>query len=434
MFRSLRHRNFRLFFSGQFVSLTGSWMQQTALAWLVYRLTRDPWHLGMVGCLGQLPGVLLGLWAGVLVDRMDRRRFVVATQLAALVQAAILATLTLAGRIELWQLYALAAFAGAINAFDLPARQVMIGQLVPAEDRHNAIALNSTIVNGSRIIGPSLAGVIVGVWGEGICFAINAASFVAVLAALLAMRGSFAPPPAPPASALAEIKSGLSYSLTHASIRILLFLLAVTSLAGLPFLVLMPIFADQVLHSGSAGMGLLMAASGVGATAGSLWLARRPGARGLEAIVVRSMAAFGVALLVFSASRSLPVSAVLMAALGLGVMVQFAGVNTLLQELSDEHLRGRVMALYSMVFMGANPLGNFLAGTLAARIGAPWTVALGGCLCLAVALRYVEHFPRVARLRIGPKAQTGLGLSPEGRGTPGPTPGGGSGTILRQTG
>lgn len=435
VFRSLGHRNFRLFFSGQFVSLTGSWMQQVALSWLVYRLTHDPWHLGLVGFVGQLPVAAVGLYAGVLVDRVDRRRLVLVTQTLALAQAAILAALTLSGRITLWQIYALSALAGAISSFDLPARQVMIGQLVPAADRHNAIALNSTIVNGSRVVGPSVAGVLVGVWGEGVCFAVNAASYLAVLAALAAMKGSFGPTGGERGSAVDEIKSGLGYAVAHEPIRILLFLLAVTSLAGMPFLVLMPIFADQVLQKGSAGMGLLMAASGVGATAGSLWLAQRTGAAGLDRIVVRSMAVLGVSLLAFSASRSMALSLALMAAIGLGVMVQFAGVNTLLQELSEERYRGRVMAFYSMVFMAASPIGNFLAGMLAARIGAPWTVALGGCVCLVFALRHAEYLPRQLRLRgcpsgLGLKAQTRIGLSAEGAGGEGPSPEGGPGSIL----
>ncbi|MBI5201203.1 MAG: MFS transporter [Elusimicrobia bacterium] len=436
MFRSLKHRNFRLFFAGQFVSLTGSWMQQTALAWLVYRLTHDPWHLGLVGFVGQMPAAAFGLYAGVLVDRVERRRLVLVTQSLALLQAAILAVLALSGRIELWHLYALSAFAGAINAFDLPARQVMIGQLVPPEDRHNAIALNSTIVNGSRIIGPSVAGVLVGLWGEGICFAANAASYLAVLWALWAMDVSFRAAGTSEASASSEIRSGLGYTLAHEPIRILLFLLAITSLAGLPFLVLMPIFADEILHRGSEGLGLLMGASGVGATAGALWLARRRSAAGLERIVVRVMFVFGAALLVFSGSRSLPLSLAAMAVLGLGIVVQFAGVNTLLQELSEERFRGRVMAFYGMVFMIANPLGNFLAGSLASHIGAPWTVALGGCFCLVFALRHVEYLPRVMRLKarsegIGLRAQSGVGLSPEGDGYAGPSPEGGPGSILK---
>lgn len=404
MFRSLQYRNFKLFFWGQFVSLTGSWMQQVALSWLVYRLTRDPWQLGLVGFLGQFPVFLLGLYAGLLVDRMDRRRLVLATQAAALVQASVLAALTLSHAIELWQIYLLAVVAGAINALDIPARQVMIGELVPAADRHNAIALNSTIVNGSRIVGPAVAGVVVGVWGEGVCFAANAASFLAVLAALLAMQWPRQPEPRAAGSAWHEIRSGVAYALAREPIRILLMLLAVNSVAGLPFLVLMPIFADEVLHAGSAGMGLLMAASGVGATVGSLILANRRRAEGLERIVVRSMVGFGFTLFAFSMSRSLAWSLVLMAGLGFGVMIQFAGVNTLLQELSDDRYRGRVMSFYSMMFMGASPIGNFLGGFAATHIGAPWTVAVGASLCLIVALRYVEYLPRLARVHgRGPK-------------------------------
>ncbi|MBI4423079.1 MAG: MFS transporter [Elusimicrobia bacterium] len=420
MFRSFRHRNFRLFFVGQFVSLTGSWMQQVAQAWLVYRLTRDPFQLGLVGFIGQSPAYLLGLYAGVLVDRSDRRRLVMATQGLSLLQAACLAILTLSGRVELWQVYALAALQGAINCFDLPARQVMIGELVPPEERPNAIALNSTIVNGSRMVGPALAGALVGLWGEGVCFAINAVSFLAVLASLSAMEGARGAPRSKGGeSAVAEIRTGLDYALGHEPIRILLLLLAVTSVAGMPFVVLMPIFADQVLGSGSMGLGLLMAASGVGATLGSLALARRPVADGLDQLVVRTMLGFGVTLVAFSFSTSMAWSCALMGLLGLGVMMQFAGVNTLLQELADDRYRGRVMALYTMVFMGLSPIGSFAAGALARRIGAPWTVALGAAVCIVVALQYVEQLPRLVRLA-GLRARSGgLGLAPVSAAEPG---------------
>ena len=398
MFESLRYRNFRLFFIGQFISLTGTWMQQVALSWLVYRLTRDPFQLGLVGAIGQAPVFVFGLYAGVLADRVDRRRLVMATQATALAQAAVLAALTLSGRIALWQIYLLAAFAGAISSFDIPARQVMIGELVPPEARHNAIALNSTIVNGSRMVGPAIAGLLVAAWGEGVCFAINAASFLAVIVAIGAMRGGSPPPAREPASAVAEIRSGLAYAAGHKPISALLLLFAVMCVAGLPFLVLMPIFADAVLHSGSRGLGALMASSGVGATLGSLWLAHRERSEGLERIAVRMMLVFGAALIAFSLSRSLALSAALMAVLGLGAMVQFAGVSTLLQELSDDRYRGRVMALYSIVFMGVSPVGNFFAGALAARAGAPWTVAVGACVCMLAAVYHVETLPRLVRL------------------------------------
>ncbi len=388
-------------------------MQQVALSWLVYRLTRDPFQLGLVGFAGQFPGFLAGLYAGVVVDCTDRRRLVLWTQALALAQALLLAFLTLSGRIEVWHIYSLAALLGIVNAFDIPARQVLIGELVPASDRHNAIALNSTIVNGSRILGPSAAGLIVGLWGEGVCFAINAASFLAVLVGLRMMRGL--PGPAAPeagASALKEIRSGVDYVLREEPIRIILILLGVVSLAGMPFVVLMPVFAEEVLHAGSAGLGLLMGASGVGATLGSLFLARRPGPDGLDRLVLRTTLLFGAALIGFSLSRALWLSALLMAVVGLGVMLQMAGVNTLLQDLSSDRFRGRVMAFYTMMFMGATPIGNFGAGWLATKVGAPWTVSIGACVCVLVALQYVESLPRLLRLKFpGPRTQDSVGPS-----------------------
>lgn len=394
MFRSLLHRNYRLFFAGQAVSMTGSWMQQVALSWLVYRLTRDPFQLGLVGFVGQLPSFLLGFHAGVIVDRTGRRRLVLLTQTLALLQATTLAALTLTGRVEVWHLYALAAFLGAVNALDLPARQVMVGELVPAVDRHNAIALHSFVINGTRVVGPSLAGWLIGAWGEGVCFAVNALSFIGVLAALSLMREVPEGPPAESSgSAWDDIRGGIEYVRSDPPIRGLLILLSAFSVAGLPFIILMPVFAVDILHGGPYALGALMGVSGVGATIGSLALARRDAVAGLDRIVAAAGLVFAASLAAFAFSRWLGLSALLMVPVGLTMMLQFAAGNSLLQELSADRYRGRVMAFYTMTFMGLTPFGNLAAGALASRIGAPATVALGAAVCAAASFRYLRALP-----------------------------------------
>jgi len=414
MFRSLRHRDFRIFFIGQFISLTGSWMQQAAQAWLVYRMTRDPFALGLVGFAGQIPVFFLGLHAGLLVDRVDRRRLVLATQAASLIQAVVLAGLTLGGRVEVWHVYVLAAWLGAANAFDLPARQVLIGELVGPEDRHNAIALNASIVNGSRIIGPALAGVLIGWRGEGVCFALNAASFLAVLVGLAVMRG-----PAPrraeaTGSDWSEIRLGISYALGEDAVRGLLGLLCVISLGAMPAFVLLPVFAGEYLGVGPTGLGFLMGAAGAGATAGALVLASRDKGEGLDRAIAPMGAGLAVALIGLAVSRSFALSAAVMAVVGLGVMVTFAVANTLLQELASDRFRGRVMGFYTMTFMGIAPIGNLLAGLLARRIGAPWAVILGAVGCAVFCSYYASFLPGL----IAAHRRRSSGLSVSGPGSP----------------
>lgn len=399
MFRSLRHRDFRIFFFGHLVSLVGNWMQMTAQSWLVYRLTRDPFHLGMVAFVGQFPVFLLGLYAGVVIDRMDRHRLVLWTQSLALVQAAAMAWLTARGDVALWQVYVLAALLGGVNAFDIPARQVLIGELVTPEERHNAIALNSSIVNGSRIVGPALAGLLIRLSGEWLCFSLNALSYSAVLAALSVMRGTRAGGSGSTRPPWMEMREGFSYVLNDRPIRGLLCLIGAVSMAGMPFVALMPIFADEILHVGSTGMGLLMGVSGIGATAGALLLAKLPKTDGIERLVLRMTPCFAAALAVFAFSRRVWLSAVMISIVGLGIMVQLSGVNALLQELVVERFRGRVMGFYAIMFIGLAPFGSFAAGILASRIGAPWTVALGACCCLAAALRCDRTLPAAVRER-----------------------------------
>jgi len=376
MFAALSHRNFRLFFFGQFVSLTGSWMQNTAQAWLIYRLTRDPLMLGLVALVAQLPVLVLGFYAGFAVDHADHLRLVKRTQFLAMIQAALLALLTWGGQIEVWHVFALSLGLGVVNAFDMPARQVLIGELVPVEHRHNAIALNSTIVNASRIVGPALAGLAIAYAGEAGCFAFNAVSYVAVLFALKAMRHVRQPPPSEPRGGpWREIGDGMAYAFGHEPIRLVLMALTVVGLVGLPVYTLMPVFAEDVLHSGAKGLGILSSFSGAGAMIGALALAGRRGAAGMGAEMVSGSAGMAVALAGMAWSRHFGASCFFMALMGWFAIRVLAGANTALQELSDDRHRGRVMSFYSMIFIGLSPVGSFVAGGVASRIGAAWTTA-----------------------------------------------------------
>jgi MFS family permease len=402
MVRALRHRNFQLFFGGQFISLTGTWMQSVAQSWLVYRLTGSTIDLGLVGFASQFPVFLLAPFGGAVADRWRRHRVVVATQTTSMILAGILAALTLSGRIAIWHIYVLAGLLGSVNAFDIPARQSFIVEMVGREDLLNAIALNSSMVNGARITGPAIAGVLVAAIGEGWCFLLNAVSYVAVIAGLLAM--TVKAPVAAPArrSAVEHVMEGFRFVWRTTPMRSLMLLLGLASFMGMPYAVLMPVFAVQILHGGAAGLGILMGASGLGALVGALALASRQGLRGLGRWVAWSSAGFGACLILFSISRHFWLSTALLLPVGCMLMVQMAASNTLIQSMVPDHLRGRVMAIYSMMFMGMAPFGALFAGTVAGRIGAPWTVALGGVACLAGAAVFGARLPafRVAAREI----------------------------------
>lgn len=389
MWRALRHRNYRLFFFGQGISLVGTWLTRVAMGWLVYRLTSSAWALGAVGFAGQIPTFLLAPIAGVLIDRWDRHRVLVLTQILSMIQAALLAFFSLTGTITVAHVLALSVMQGIVNAFDTPARQAFVVEMVDArEDLPNAIALNSTLVNGARLIGPSVAGVLIAAVGEGYCFAIDAASYVAVIASLLLMR---VPPWARPSDALrvsAELAEGVRYVRGSRPILFILLLLALVSLAGMPSSVLMPVFAGSIHGGGPSTLGLLMAASGVGAVTGALWLAARTSVVGLGRTLVASTLVFGAGLVAFSLSRSLWLSLPLMAVTGFGMMVQMAASNTLLQTIVDEDKRGRVMSYYTMAFIGMAPFGSLLAGYFGDRLGAPATVRLGGLATIAGGLLF----------------------------------------------
>ncbi len=399
MGRALKHRNYRLFFVGQGTSLVGTWLTRVATAWLVYRLTSSALLLGIVGFAGQIPTFLLAPFAGVLVDRWDRHRVLVVTQALAMVQSALLAWFALRGTITVWHVLVLSAFQGLINAFDTPARQAFVVEMVDArEDLANAIALNSSMVNGARLLGPSVAGVLIAVVGEGWCFAVDAVSYVAVIISLLLMHlRPRTEARRVPKRVLVELREGFRYAGSFAPIRAILLLLACVSLTGIPYTVLMPIFASKVLHGGAHTLGILMAATGVGAVAGALWLAARTTVLGLGRTLWHAGTLFGAALIAFSFSRAVWLSTLLLIAAGGGMMVQMATSNTLIQTMVDEDKRGRVMSFYTMAFFGMMPFGSLAAGWLGARIGAPATVAWGGVATLAAVALFVRQLPELRR-------------------------------------
>jgi MFS family permease len=395
MVRALRHRNYRLFFSGQSVSLIGTWMTRIATSWLVYRLTHSALLLGLVGFAGQIPAFLLAPFAGVLIDRWDKHRVLVVTQVLAMLQSAALAGLALTGVINIWHVLGLSLFQGFINAFDMPARQAFVVEMVDTrEDLPNAIALNSSMFNAARLLGPSIGGVVIAAVGEGWCFFGDAVSYVAVIASLLLMRVQPRERPAAVREPVwQELRAGWAYVAGSPAIRSILLLLAAVSLVGMPYMVLMPVFASTILGGGPHTLGFLMAATGVGALGGAIFLANRRSVLGLGRIVPAMGALFGLGLIGFSLSRWLVLSLLILLATGLGFMVQNAASNTLLQTLVEDDKRGRVMSFYTMAFMGTAPFGSLLAGALASRIGAPHTLLLGGLGCIAAALWFASRLP-----------------------------------------
>jgi MFS family permease len=393
MFRALRYRNFQLFFSGQLISLIGTWMQTIAQAWLVYRLTGSSLLLGTVGFASQIPVFFLSPLGGIVADRHSRHRIVIFTQTTMMALAFVFAWLTLTGKIRVWEIIVLASLVGVVYAFDIPARQAFLVDMVGRESLMNAIALNSSMFNAARVIGPAIAGILVAWIGEGWCFFTNAVSFLAVIAGLLLMRIDRAAEVDAAGSSFEKVKEGFRFVRRTAPIWALLLLIGLVSLVGMPYTILMPIFADKILHGGARGLGLLMGATGVGALLGALTLAARTGLRGLGRWVAVSAAGFGATLVLFAFSRWFWISFLVLIPAGFAMMIEMTCTNTLIQAMSPDRLRGRVMAAYSMMFMGMAPLGALLAGALAERLGSPWTVALGGIVCLAGAGVFARRLP-----------------------------------------
>jgi MFS family permease len=390
--RALRHRNYQLFFAGQLISLIGTWMDQVAESWLVYRLTGSALLLGTVAFASQIPVFLLAPIGGALADRYDRRKILIGTQSSMMVLTFVLAGLTLSHRIQIWQVVTLAALTGVVNAVDLPARQSFVVDMVSRADLVNAIALNSSMFNGARIVGPALAGIVVAAIGEGWCFFVNGVSFLAVIAGLAMMKMN-RPRMAIEGSPLENIIEGFKFVGQNGPVRALMLLLGLVSFTAMPYAVLMPLFADKILHGGAQALGLLMGCSGIGALCAALTLAMRKTLKGLSVWVAVSCAGFGMALLLFSFSRTLWLSATLLVPTGFCMMIQMASSNTLIQSMVPDRLRGRVMSVYAMTFMGMAPMGALLAGSLAHKLGAPMTVGLGGVVAIVGAAVFGSKLP-----------------------------------------
>ena len=396
LWRSLRHRNYRLYLTGQLVSVCGTWMQQVALSWLVYRLTGSATLLGVVGFASQIPVLALGAFGGVISDHYAPHRVAVLTQCAALVQATTLSVLALSGWIQPFHIIVLGVVSGIVNAFDMPARQALVYQLVDAEDLPNAVALNSSMINAARIVGPGLAGIVIAKLGEGTCFLINAFSFLAVIIALLAMtqlkernistkKISFAD----------SFREGFRYVGETAPIRDLLFLLGVVGVMGMPYITLMPVFAADVHKSGADALGMMMGAVGFGALVGALSLARRKSIIGLGRVIALTTLGFGIALVAFTVSDLFWLSLIFLSCVGATWMVVIAASNTVLQTLAEDAMRGRVMSLFTMMLVGLAPFGSLLAGWLTDHFGAPAVVAGGGTGCAVAALVFARQLPRL---------------------------------------
>jgi MFS family permease len=397
--RALRHRNYRLFFAGQSLSLVGTWITRIATSWLIYRLTGSALLLGIVGFCGQIPTLFLSPVAGVFVDRWDRHRVLVVTQVLSMLQSLALAVLALAGVITVAEVLVLQVFQGVINAFDTPARQAFVVAMI--EDRadlSNAIALNSLMVNASRILGPSIGGVLIAAVGEGWCFLLDAISYLAVIASLLAMRVTPIARQRAQTRVLEELRAGLRYVTRFAPIRTVLIVLALVSTMGMPYTVLMPAVTTKVLHGGPHVLGLLMTASGAGALGGAFYLASRRTVVGLGRVIAVATTVFGAGLVAFGLSRTLWLSLMILPLIGAGFMVSLAATNTIVQTITEEHLRGRVMAFYTMSFLGTAPLGSLLAGVLADRIGESMTIVAGGAACVLGSAWFATRLPRLREL------------------------------------
>jgi MFS family permease len=421
MLRAFSYRNYRLFFGGQIVSLIGSWISMTATSWLVYRLTGSAMALGTVGFAGQFPGFVMGPFAGAFLDRWDRHRVLVATQTLSMLQSFILAVLTFTGHITVPTIIFLNAVQGVVNAFDMPARQAFLTTMISdRDDLANAIALNSSMFNAARLVGPSIAGVLIATAGEAWCFLVDGVSYFAVIIALVAMKdvrrlhGNAAN-----AGIVEHLLEGWRYVLGFRPIRSLMLQLAWLCLVAMPFSVLMPVFANDILGGGPHTLGFLMGASGLGALSGALWLTTRKSVVGLGRVILVNTVVFGVGLMGFALSKWLAVSLLFMTVAGFGMMVQMASTNTVIQTIVDESKRGRVMSFYTMSFLGTAPFGSLLAGWLSTRIGAPHTVLLSGALCVATAAWFARELPPIRavvrpiyiRMGILPEVAQGLQMA-----------------------
>jgi len=399
-FRALSHRNFKLFVSGQSLSLIGTWIQQVAITWLVYRLTNSAIMLGIVGFSGQLPLFIIAPFAGVLADKANRHKLLLYTQSLALLQALILSFLVFTEAIQIWQLIILSVILGIINAFDMPVRQAFVVEMIDnkREDLGNAIAFNSSMVNAARLVGPSVAGILIATVGEGWCFLINALSFFAVVVSLLRMKVEPVSVKSHESKVFKQLSEGFNYTFGFAPIRYLIILLGVVSVMSTSITLLAPVIAKEYLGGGADTFGFLMSAYGSGALLGAFYLLNKKNVLGLGRLIGIAVLVFGISLIVFSFSRVFVFSIIIMALAGLGMMLHIASTNTLLQTLSDESKRGRVMSFYAMAFRGMSPFGSLLAGGLGSSIGAPSAILFSGSVCLLSASFYLYKLPIIRNL------------------------------------
>ncbi|MBI2252014.1 MAG: MFS transporter [Armatimonadetes bacterium] len=415
--RAFQYRNYRLFWFGQSISLIGTWMQGIAMSWLVYRLTGSAFLLGIVGFAGQLPAFILTPFAGVVADRFNRHHILIITQILSMIQAFILALLVMTGNIHIWYIIFLSVFFSIITAFDIPARGSLLVEMVrKKEDLGNAIALNSAMFNSARLIGPVIAGVLIANVGEGLCFLINAISYLAVIAALFLMKISPREVKMQNKYVFQDLKDGFIYAFSFAPIRIIILLLALVSLMGMPYTVLMPVFAKEILHGGPHTLGFLMGAAGVGALIGAIYMAFLKSVFGQAKIIPLAAGVFGIGLILFSLSRFLWISLLLMLLIGLGMIMQMASSATILQTIIDDDKRGRVMSIYAMAFIGIAPFGSLLAGSLAGKLGAQNTLFASGCLVILGAILFAIKLPALRKeihpiyLKMGIISEAALGI------------------------
>lgn len=411
-FRAFKYRNYQLYFGGQGISLIGTWMQRIAMSWLVYRLTNSTFLLGLVGFLSAIPMFIITPFAGVIVDRISRYKIILWMQILATIQALMLWFLIITNWIQIWHIIVLSIILGIINAFDTPARQSFVIEIVEKkEDLGNAIALNSTMFNGARLIGPPLAGIIIASAGEGMCFLINGLTFFAVIIGLLLMKINERKNELPQSDIFKDLKQGFEYTFSFLPIRAIILLLALISIMGMPYVVLMPVFAKEILHGGPQTLGFLMGVAGVGAIIGALYLASRKSVVGLGKLIPISAMIFGLGIITFSFSRIFLFSAFVMLFIGFGMMVQMASSNTVVQTIIDDDKRGRVMAFYVTAFLGTTPFGSLLAGSIASKIGAPYTLLISGVTCILGALMFLRKLPEIRKLTH--PIYTKMGILPE---------------------
>jgi MFS family permease len=397
-FRALKNRNFRLFYIGQGISLIGTWMQQVSISWLIYRLTDSAFMLGVVGFCSQFPILLLFPVSGMIADRFDKRRLLIITQSFAMVQAFILTVLVLSGKVAVWHIIGLSLFLGIINAFDMPLRQSFVVEMVDRrEDLANAIALNSTLFNAARLVGPTIAGILISLVGEAACFSINTASFIAVIAALSQISVSRKLRQVKQSNPMSEISAGVKYTFNSTPIRLCMLLVAIISFSGVPYIVLLPVFAKSVLHGDAHTLGLLTGAAGFGALAGALYLASRRSVLGLTRIIFIASVSFGVSLCLFSVSGILPLSLVALVFTGFSMITAMASCNTLVQTIVKDSMRGRVMAFYNVAFFGLAPFGSLVAGSSAHSIGPVITVSVCGAITIIGGLIFASNLPKIRK-------------------------------------